>query len=149
MVLVHRDRGQSPLTSPKHLVAPTSSRSAYCSMSFFSFSPSSMFSWRSLALCMSCCSSWAWISFKVIWKCAVASFRLSSSSLACCIFSSLLPQKISVNGTDLDIRCSQKTLLPWGFTARCPEVVLLNRNSFPLFTTGRLSFESNQVLLNR
>ena len=88
MALVRFDRGQSPLTSSKHLIALTSSHSTYCSMSFFSFSPSSMFSWRSLALCMSCCSSCAWISFKVIWKCVVASFHLSSSSRACCIFSS-------------------------------------------------------------
>lgn len=66
----------------------TSSRSSYCSMSFWSFSASSMFSCRSLLLCELCCSIWASISLSVIWKCSVASLRRSSYSLNLWAFSS-------------------------------------------------------------
>ena len=58
----------------------TSSRSSYCSMSFFSLSASSMFSCRSLPLWELCCSICISMSFRVSWKCCMASLRCSSYS---------------------------------------------------------------------
>lgn len=66
----------------------TSSRSSYCSMSFLSFSASSMFSCLSLVLWVLCCSICISISLRVIWKWSVASLRLSSYSLNRWAFSS-------------------------------------------------------------
>lgn len=76
-------------------VVLTSSLSSYWSMMLFSFSASSVFSWHNFIFRSLCCSIWAWISVKVLWKWLVISFLFSSSSRARCRVSSYRNKKIN------------------------------------------------------
>lgn len=116
----------------------TSSLSSYCSMSFLSFSASSMFSCRSFTLWELCCSICTSISFKVIWKWSMASFLCSSYSLHRCAFSSC--HTTGATSFTFQNNEAEKVLIMRNFvqvkaheTALISDQKFLNTLNFPVF----------------